>query len=138
MFRLDYKLTGRYAAWVAIMAVVLNALWPLIAQVKPGMAPMQMAQMGQMAQMADCPEGGMHHSDEDGGGTAPAEKSPLMPQCGFCSLAVGGFTALVADRIITTVLLIETKEIRPALPEERPLASFTYSPAHPRGPPVLS
>jgi len=131
MFRLRHKAVRSIAVWVAITAVALNALWPLIAQIKPGMADMQ---------MQGCIEPGMHHEHVAAGEqhAAPAEPSPLMPHCAFCTLAAGGFTALVADRFDAAPLIIDTTEFRPTSPEVRPIAFFSYSPAHPRAPPVIS
>jgi hypothetical protein len=130
MHRLNHKARGSIAAWVAIVVVALNALWPLIAQFKPdAMAAMQ---------MEACAEAGMHHAAEDGQNSAPSEPSPLMPQCAFCTLAAGGFAVLVADNFDAAPLIIDTMEFRPASPEVRPLAVFSYPPAHPRAPPVIS
>ena len=127
MYRFDHKMSGSFAAWVAILAVVLNALWPLMAQVKPDMAAMQ---------MEGC-DGSMQHSEAAGGGPAPTQPSPLMPHCAFCTLVAGGFTALVADGVII-VGSIDAKETRLALPEARPVAYFSYSFAQSRAPPALS
>jgi DUF2946 family protein len=130
MFRLRHKPGFSLAAWVAITAVVLNALWPLVAQLQPAQAG------SDMVAMEDCPEAGMHQGAA-GERSAPEQPSPLMPHCGFCTLAAGGFTALVTSTV-TTFIAIHTQEFRPPLPEVRLLASFGYSAAHPRAPPVLS
>jgi len=129
MYRPNYKMTGGFAAWVAIVAIAFNALWPLIAQLKPGHASMQ---------MEDCAEVGMQHGDIGERDSVPAEPSPLMPHCAFCSLAPGGFVVLVTDRFDLVPLTINTKESRPTSPEVRPIASFGFSLAQPRAPPVIS
>ena len=129
MFRLHHKTLGGFAAWVAILAVALNALWPLVAQLQPGDASMQ---------MEACAEMGVHHGDAGEHDTAPAEPSPLMPHCAFCSLVVGGFTVLAAEQFDTSFLILQTKEVRQALPEVRLLPFVRFSPAQPRAPPALS
>ena len=129
MYRLDHKLTSGFAAWVAIVAIALNAFWPLIAQLQPGNAFMQM----EASTDAHMQHGNMGEHD-----SAPSESSPLMPHCGFCSLAIGGFVVLVTDRFDPIPLTLDTNESRPASPEVRPLALFSFSLAQPRAPPVLS
>ncbi len=131
MFHLRHKPRFSLAAWVAITAVVLNALWPLVAELKPAPSGAGMVAM----QMENCPDAGMHHAGDDG--SAPDEPSPLMPQCGLCTLAAGGFTVLVAASV-TVAVSLHIEEYRPDLPEGRPLELFSYSPAQPRAPPVLS
>ncbi len=128
MVRLNHNFAGNCAAWVALFAMALNALWPLIAQAKPGeAAPL----------VESCVETGMHHDAAGHEHSAPAEPSQLMPHCAFCSLTGSGFAALAAD-LNTIVFLGETEEFRIALPDVLPIASFTYSLAHPRAPPVFS
>ena len=130
MDHLRHKTAGGFASWVAILAIALNALWPLLAQLQPG----DEASM----QMEACAEMGMHHDDAGEHDSAPAQPSPLMPHCAFCSLAAGGFAALVAQRVDVAPLIIALKEVRPALPDVQLPTFFGYSPAHPRAPPVLS
>jgi hypothetical protein len=140
MNRLSHKTARGISAWVAITAVALNALWPLIAQLKPGMADMQMAG-GAMLGMQHAEPGmqhGMLHAAAGEEDSAPAEPSPLMPHCAFCTLATGGFAVLVAHPFNAAPLLVVTKEFRPASREVTPLALHSYSLAHPRAPPVLS
>jgi len=126
MYRLDHKMTSGLAAWVAILAITLNALWPLLSQLQPGNASMQ---------MDGC---AMQHSDMGEQDSAPAEPSLPMPHCAFCSLAPGGFVVLVTDRFDPVALTIDTKEFRPTSPEVRLAAFFNFPFAQPRAPPVLS
>ena len=128
MYRLNHKLTGSFAAWVGVMAVVLNALWPLIAQLKPDIAAMQ---------VEDCIESDVHHAEAADDRSAPDQPSTIMPRCAFCTLVAGGFTALIAYDVII-VGSIDTEESRLTLAEVRPIAFFSYSLAQPRAPPVLS
>lgn len=129
MNRQNNNAAGKFVAWVAIAAVVLNTLWPLIAHFQPVGVPMQ---------MEGCAEGGMDHGDMGEQDSAPDEPSPLMPHCGFCTLVVGGFTALVVNSFDATPLIVDAKEIQLTLPEFRVLAFFSYSPAQPRAPPFFS
>jgi len=126
MFRLTHKTTSGPAAWVAIVAIALNAFWPLIAQLHPGDASMQ---------MEGC---AMQHSDLGDQDSMPTEPSPLTPHCAFCSLAPGGFVVMVADCVDPVPLTIDTKESRPISPVVRPHAFFSSSLAQPRAPPALS
>jgi len=129
MYRLNHKLASGFAAWVAIVAIALNAFWPLIAQFQPGNAFMQ---------MEACTEAHMQHGDMGEHDSAPAAPSPLMPHCAFCSLAIGGFVVLVTDRFERVSSTLDTKESRPTSPEVRSLLLFSFSPAQPRAPPVRS
>jgi hypothetical protein len=126
MLRVSHRLTESFAAWVAIAAVVLNALWPLIFQLQADVANMQ---------MDICSQTNMQHQDA-ASGPEPEKPSPLIPHCAFCTLAGGGFAALVAARVTPALLSIETEEARLRVPEVRPLAFVSYSPAHPRAPPA--
>ncbi len=146
MVRLRHNLAGNCAAWVAIIAMALNALWPLIAQAKPGEAAPLFESRGESG-VYHGTESAIHHGTESAihhgehanhGDSAPAEPSPLMPHCGFCSLTGSGFAVLVSDFVAAVVLLIDTEEFRLASPEVRPIAVFSCSIAHPRAPPVLS
>lgn len=127
MYRLTHRLTANVTTWVAITAVALNALWPLIYQVQPDMANMQ---------MDICATGSMPHQDTAGGRWAPDKPSPLMPHCAFCTLVSGGFAALVAAGVTPAFPSIDTEHPRLNPSELRPLALFSYSPAHPRAPPA--
>ena len=130
MFRLFHRTAGKLAALIAITAVALNVLWPLITHIKPEMAAMQ---------MAGCDDPGMMmYSGIDGTNSSSDEPSPLMPHCAFCTLVSGGFAALVVHNS-TAVLSIRSEESWSAFPEDGPLVALLgYSPAHPRAPPVLS
>ncbi|MBE0627502.1 MAG: DUF2946 family protein [Burkholderiales bacterium] len=109
--------------------MALNALWPLIAQLNPATAA---------THLADCTELGMHpHQHEETAG-APAEPSPLTPNCSFCTLVAGGFTVLVAARIDVVPLVVGTHAPPPAAPQTQHASFFPYSLAHPRAPPAFS
>jgi hypothetical protein len=135
MSGIHQKSARRLAAWVAIAAVVLNALWPLIAQLKPAQSGRYKPAMAAMP-MAGCDQPGMPRAEGDS--SSPSEPSPLMPHCGLCTLAAGGFTVLVAAGFDAATLIVDMQESRPASPEVGPPAFSGYSFAHSRAPPVLS
>jgi hypothetical protein len=100
-------------------------------------------------QMEGCAVPGMHHAEPGmlhdmlhaAAGehkSVPAVPSPLMPHCAFCTLVAGGFAVLVANPFNAAPLLVDAKEFRPTSREFRPLVFLSYSPAHPRAPPVFS
>ena len=126
MYRLTHKVTASFATWVAITAVVLNVLWPLIYQLQPGTTSIE---------MDICAQSNMSHQDE-AGGRAPNQPLPLMPHCAFCTLVGGGFAALVTAPVTPPLLSIDTEVSRLSLPAVRPLGFFRYPPAHPRAPPA--
>jgi hypothetical protein len=129
MLRLNSRTAGHIAAWVAAAAVALNALWPLIAQFNPATAAMH---------LEDCAELGLHHHEQGEHGASSPKSPPLSPNCSFCSLVTGGFVVLVAARHDAAPLVVGMRDARPAPPPARHTASFAYSLAHPRAPPVLS
>jgi hypothetical protein len=137
MPRASHNRVRNCAAWVAIVAMALNALWPLLAHLQPGPAPALAQLRTEMAMHHGEHHGhhGAHHGGADDD-SAPAEPSPLTPHCSFCSLAAG-FASLAAHPV-SPMVLATGGEFRPALPEIRPLALFRYSPASPRAPPALS
>ena len=140
MYRPSHKTARGISAWVAIIAVALNALWPLMAQLKPGTADLL---------MEGCAEPGMQHAEPGvlhamlhvaaaEQKSAPALPSPLMPHCAFCTLAAGGFAVMVASPFNAAPLFIDAKEFRPSSPEIGLFAFVAYSSAQPRAPPVIS
>lgn len=110
-----------------MLAMALNALWPLLAQAKPG-------DSGLLIQI--CTSTGMKWFAAGGGGQYPAQKS-LVPHCAYCSLGAGrvplpSSPAIVATRVSSVVALIERRETA------RVRSQSLFSPALPRAPPVLS
>jgi hypothetical protein len=87
-------------------------------------------------QMDLCTQSGMLHHD-GAGDRVPDTPSPLMPHCAFCTLVSGGFAAVVAAPVTPVFVSMVAEESRLSLPEVRPLAYFSYPPAHPRAPPAI-
>lgn len=119
--------TRRFGCWLAILAMALNALWPLLAQAKPG-------DSGLLIEI--CTSTGMKGFPADGGENYPAPKN-LVPHCAFCSLGAGraplpSSPAIVPARVSSVVAVIERRESALVLSQ-----SFFF-PALPRAPPVLS
>ena len=119
--------TRRFGSWLAILAMALNALWPLLAQAKPG-------DSGLLVEI--CTSTGMKWFPDDGGGQYPAQKN-LVPHCAFCSLGAGraplpSSPVIAPMQVSSIVAVIERRESALVLSQ-----SF-FPPALPRAPPVLS
>jgi Protein of unknown function (DUF2946) len=112
-----------FPAWIAILAMALNALWPLIAQAKP----VQAAALHEI-----CTAEGLQVVP-----AAPEDRSSgtkLSPHCAFCSLG--------ADRIAIAPLVQigvahdrGTREGAPVSLDAPQPESFSRSTAQPRAPP---
>src|SRR6266436_4827389 len=78
----------RAAAWIAILAIALQALWPLLAQAKPKSVLL----------VPVCTVQGVTHYVELPSGNAPVEQRAASQHdhCSFCSLG-GGPVVLPAD-----------------------------------------
>ena len=119
--------TRRFGSWLAILAMALNALWPLLAQAKPG-------DSGLLIEI--CTATGMTWVAADGDGQQPAQKN-LLPHCAFCSLGAGraplpSSPAIAPMPVSSVVAVIERRESAPVVSQP------FFSPALPRAPPVLS
>src|SRR5487761_2753933 len=100
--------TRRFGSWLAILAMALNALWPLLAQAKPG-------DSGLLIEI--CTSTGMTWMAAGGAEQHPAQKN-LLPHCAFCSLGAGraplpSSPAVVPMPVSRVVAIIERRE--PAL-----------------------
>jgi hypothetical protein len=119
----------RASAWIAILAMTLNALWPVIAQAKPGPSP---------TLQEVCTSAGLQKIVVDG--DQPAEHSAggkASPHCAFCSFGSDSLAILPATHAGIAVVV----EVRDSLPVryEAPLPElFVLSSAPPRAPPSLS
>lgn len=119
----------RLNAWIALLAMALNALWPVIAQAKPGPSPTLQevctsAGLQKIAVDVDQP------ADHSAGGKA-------SPHCAFCSLGSDSLALLPSTHAAIAVVV----QVRDSLPVhyEAPLAErYVLSSAPPRAPPSLS
>lgn len=123
------RLRHRYSTWIAILAMTLNALWPMLAQAKPGPAP---------TLHEVCTASGMQIVSVSG--EMPADQqstAKASPHCAFCSLGTDLLAIPPADQSCIARITF----VRDSVPatEDSPLPdSESSSPALPRAPPVLS
>jgi hypothetical protein len=114
------------SAWIAILAMTLNALWPLLAQAKPA------------------PESNLHELCTAAGiqivavgGELPAHQPNLSPHCAFCSLG----TDRVAIAPMAQIGVVHGCGVRDAFPVfvSAPFPeSHSHTSAQPRAPPFPS
>ncbi len=119
---------ARAAALLALLAVALQAFWPLLAQAKPGPRTM-------LVELCTI-DGTTHHAEIPIGGDAPAGErtSGHSGHCAMC--AAGGERSLAAPPAAVPPIALEP------LASERPLAnpaaqfvSTSHRPAQSRAPP---
>jgi len=118
--------TRRLAAWIAMLAMALQAFWPLIAQAKPRSSTL----------VPICTVDGVTHYFELKKGDTPLEKSSAAQHehCGFCLL--GG--AAVLPSALQSFDGNSSVDAEPAQAVFPSLASRRFSPARPRAPPASS
>jgi hypothetical protein len=117
----------RLTSWLALFAMALNALWPLLANAQPATAP---------AQVEICTAAGLQLP---GDGHAPLDdaRRHLQPHCALCSMG--------ADKVPAAVGALDWS-VAPAAPSGGRIASAVLpqpphthpTPAQPRAPPRLS
>jgi hypothetical protein len=118
----------RPVAWIAVFAMALHALWPLVAQARPAQAPHLVAL---------CTVDGTTHYVELPAGGAPAGEHSPAQHCKLCTFGAerafapppAAFVALVAD---TPPALLHPPLVSDGF------ASLCHPPAQPRAPPALS
>jgi hypothetical protein len=113
---------GRLAAWVAVLAMALNALWPLVAQAKPRSVTL----------VPVCTIGGETHYQELPAGKTPLEQQTSSHQehCSYCSLSAlpSQLVFLVSEKSVSS----EPEQVEPLLVETRKTLT-----RRPRAPPFL-
>jgi hypothetical protein len=121
---------NRPVAWIAAFAVVLQALWPLLAHARPGesrlLAPV-------------CAVGGStHYIDLNSGKAPPEERGALFGN--HCKLCTVGFDRIAALPAEPAVLLAVVKPaVEQAIAQPVPLPEpLNHPPAQPRAPPEIS
>jgi hypothetical protein len=117
---------NRLAAWIAALAMALNALWPLLAQAKPSSATL----------VPVCTVQGVTHYLELPGGNSPLERksSSQHDHCSYCSF--GG--ERVALSPFQSIVAVEIQETPPVHVEDRCSRSEKTFFARPRAPPAVS
>ena len=117
-------------AWLAIFALSLQALWPLLAHAKPAQAPHLVPL---------CTVDGTTHFVEIPGGKSPAEQrsASFHEHCKLCVFGADRVAALPCAQVpVLRVDAVPASVAAPAAPVFAPLLSAP--PAPPRAPPVLS
>ena len=117
------SLTRRFAAWLAILAMGLNGLWPLLANAAPVEFVAPICSMVGTTVAVDA--GGMPVEP------APA-KSPA-PHCPFCSTGSDHNPALATAE--TIAFAVPESMPQPLVSDFAPKSSFTVLAASQRGPP---
>ena len=119
----------RFASWLAMAAMALNALWPLLANAKPA---------GQAALFEICTAAGISTVSGDTG-TAPAEggERHLIPHCALCTTGTDKAPAASQNTPLVMVEAAVAVE-HPWVTLHGPAVTQPRSQAQPRAPPVLS
>jgi hypothetical protein len=117
----------RLAAWVAVLAMALNALWPLIAQAKPRSVTL----------VPVCTVQGVTHYLELPGSHSPLEQksSAQHEHCSYCSF--GGERAALSLSL-PSIFSRTSEEAPPRHVDATESRSETSSSARPRAPPAKS
>src|SRR3984893_3864181 len=99
---------NRLAAWVAALAMALNALWPLIAQAK----------RSSVILVPVCTVQGVTHYIELPGGNSPLEQksSAQHEHCSYCSF---GGERVALRPLLQSIALIDVQEAQPVHGEDR-------------------
>jgi hypothetical protein len=116
----------RRTAWLAMLLMALNALWPLLAAAQPADSVMMEVCTAQGRQLI----AGERSPSQNGSGA----KDPVS----HCTLCAGSDKPVLADvapdSIPVTILDSSPGEAWPPIAPQ----GYRRSPAHPRAPPVLS
>jgi len=117
--------TRRLAAWVAMLAMALQALWPLIAQAKPRSSTL----------VPICTVDGVTHYFELKKGDTPLEKRTTA-QHEHCMVCTFGAAALPSVR--PAFHAAAAPNVEPPAPLLQSVASRSFPSARPRAPPAIS
>jgi len=117
------------AAITAMLALVLQALWPLVSQA----APRERTELVPL-----CTVDGVTHFLELKLGKSPLEKRTAL-HGDHCKLCVFGADRLAAlPPAESPALVVATVDLRPADPQFAPATAFySHPPAQPRAPPAV-
>ncbi len=126
MSRTVGRAVNRLASWLAIVAMALNALWPMLANAKPVSA-------GDFTEL--CTANGMQRMATGNGGTQAPELA-LTPHCSFCAYGADRAAAPPPAIVMLVVRTFDVPAFRPRAAAVLVPESFSYPPAPPRAPPV--
>ena len=119
----------RLASWLAIAAMALQALWPLLANAQPS---------GQLAQFEVCSSDGVRFVNGDTGQEpAGSVAKHLQPHCALCSFGADKAPA-VAPLGYAVPPAVESSGIPSATALSPPASPDPRSPAQSRAPPLFS
>ena len=112
-----------FAAWTAMLAIALQALWPLLAQARPK----------NVVLVPVCTVQGVTHYVELPKGEAPVERKAASQHdhCSFC--ASGGALASA----VQVFKVVEVSSVPSPALEEAPIENHAVFSARPRAPPFL-
>ena len=117
----------KLASWLAIFGMVLNALWPLLANAGPAEFSAPVCSM----------VGTKAGPGFSGNLPAPSQPSKLSaPHCPFCTSVSDHHPALAVTAVLLFVPPLES--LRPLVAVELVAPLFVLLAAPPRGPPTLS
>ena len=118
---------NRIAAYLAALAMALNALWPLIAQAKPRSVTL----------VPVCTVQGVTHYIELPGGNSPLEQksSAQHEHCSYCSF---GGERVALSPFLQSIVSTRVEEARPPHVDACESRSERSSSARPRAPPAVS
>jgi hypothetical protein len=113
--------------YLAVLAMALNALWPLIAQAKPRSVTL----------VPVCTVQGVTHYIEMPGGASPLEQksSSQHEHCSYCSF--GGERAILPSLDVKVAAADIARPCRISVDETVFLKSTDFAAGRPRAPPVL-
>lgn len=120
-----HRLLKRLTGWLAILAMSLNALWPLIANARPVSA-------GEITEI--CTANGMIRVAV-GDGTTHSPDLLLAPHCSFCTFSADRAVAPPPPVVALIVPAFEPTVFRPRSVEAVVPESHSQPPAPPRAPP---
>jgi Protein of unknown function (DUF2946) len=115
------------AVYLAVLAIALQALWPLLAQAKPKSAVL----------VPVCTVGGVTHFIELPAGKAPVEERSEAhhDHCAFCSF---GGERVALSPFLQSIISTRIEEAQPLPVAVCELRSEKSSSARPRAPPAIS
>jgi hypothetical protein len=121
--------SSRFTVWLAILAMALNALWPLIANAKPA---------GVESLFEVCTTQGLKSVAGDPAG-APDDSGAkhLQPHCPLCSFGTDKMSAPPSSPLVIEPAAVAGRVALSAMVTESPSSDFR-TPAHPRAPPFSS
>lgn len=118
--------------WIAIAAMALNALWPLLANARPGGAP---------SPFEVCTAQGLRTIAADAGSVPDSSgqsgNKHLQPHCPLCSFGSDKVSAAPSAPLVVPSAM-ESGCVTQAVLQSAEPRSDLHSPAHPRAPPALS